>query len=162
MQLTKGQIEALLPIDKNRLDDALEVQAQMTYEITAEIIAASTRMVWCKEDLDKIDAEIYVSLRDGSKTTEGEIKANQLLDNRNKGAFASYQDAKRDHERWVSLLDAWRARGFSLTTLANLHSANYFAVNSAGKERDYSANRQALARARTEPAVTPRRRVLAD
>jgi microsomal dipeptidase-like Zn-dependent dipeptidase len=145
----------MLQIDKNRLDDELENQAQVMYEITGLITTVTMRMVRLKEELDKIEAEIYIQLRkqEGSKYTENEIRAEQQLDKKRISANLSYQESKRIHEKLTGLLEAWKARGFSLTTLANLAQANYYAPDSAGRDTDYKSNRETLSKARRRVLV---------
>ena len=162
MAYNRQQIESMLQIDKHRLDDCLEQQAQITYEISGLLSTANTRMVWCKEDLDKIEAELYLELRhqEGSKCTENEIRAEQQTDKKRVASYAVYQDAKREYEKLMGLMESWKARGFALTTLANLAMANYYATDSVGKDKGYTSARQTLATARQQSEDKPRRRVL--
>lgn len=146
MKLTLEQLKGMLRVDKHSLDDELEAQAQIAYSIAESASQATASLAALKEELDEVDAELQVELRDGAgKKTVGEIAAEITLDRNHQKAFHDYQAAKRECELWNGMVEAWRARGFSLKTLADLHTAGYFAVNSAGKETSYKADRQVLA-----------------
>lgn len=154
MSFTLEQIKGMLQINKHRLDDELEQQAQITYEISDKVSLASKEVAELKESMEATRAAISIELRTVyEKATISEVDSKIAVNSNYRGAFIDWQDAKREHEQWAGLLEAWRAKGFALKTLADLHMANYYAVNSGGKEREYSSNREVHAQTRVRRRV---------
>lgn len=160
MSLKIEQLEPMLRINKHRLDDELELQPQLSHDISESVATANAKMLSLKEDLAKEHATIGLELRSGGeKMTVDAINAEITIDPEYQSISLKYQAAKKDYERWLGMAEAWRARGFALKTLADLYIASYYVIDSAGSEATYRENRRELSKARE--ATTPvRRRVV--
>lgn len=175
---TLEQYRTMLYVNKHRLDDELEIQGDIMDRISTEVVIRNTRMIEAKDDLAKTEGRIAEELRDGDvKLTVGMLDAKVKRDPDRARAWQKYQAARADHEAWGCLLDAWKQKGFSIKTLADLYAANYFTLNATQlSERQRNRNEQvdegraALRRAghqsrlvdpaeeASKTAATPRRR----
>lgn len=153
--------EPMLPINKMRLDDELEIQAQISYKIAEETGLANSRQMSAKEDLNRYEAELRIKLITavGDEKPMSDTKALIVVatDTERTRLWHNYQVARAAYESWMGLYTAWGQRGYALKTLADLHLGEYYTITAAGKENsdsDYSKRRQMLARSRTAVAET--------
>jgi len=179
---TYEQFRAMLPTWKHRLDDELEVQAQFMEQIASEVTTRNSRAIEAKDELARVEARLTEDYRDDDpKVTVGALAAKINRDPERIRAWQTYQAARSEHERWAGLLEAWRNKGYSIKTLADLYSAQYFSLTSVtgettrirvrsheDQEQARSAMRVALRRPSPDPVVneakgsTPTRRKIVD
>lgn len=135
MALSYDSYTKMLRVNKHRLDDELEIQSDVLNEIGEELARQGAREAQAKDDLDSIEAEIYVELTDKASTTKmtkDQAQANIQLDPDRIRLWKAYQIAKTEKARWQSLYEAWKARGFDMKALGQLYTDQYFAIDSAG------------------------------
>ena len=76
MAITYEQFRTMLPIHKHRLDDELEIHAQLQEQISHETTLRNSRMLEAKEDLAKTEARVADDLReDDPKLTVAAVQA---------------------------------------------------------------------------------------
>ena len=161
MRYSLTDIKGMLLINKHRLDDELEVQAEVAGHISEALASANSRMSACKEELDQVAAKVLLELRSGGeKLTAGEVTAEVEVDPTRVSKLREYLAAKKEAEQWSGAHDAWKQRGFALKGLGDLYVAQYFVVDSAGKDNGYSADRAVLSQSRRESSSRPTRRRL--
>ena len=133
--MDKEQIKALLPIDKNNLDEQLEQQASIYHIIGEQAARSRSKQRIARDHLHSVTAagiRIRVEREKMSKTAaESAIKE----DDHYKAARRSYTDACQEHDEWSSLLASWQQRSYALTNLADLYVNQYFTRDSAGSVR---------------------------
>jgi len=130
---TLQKYRAMLPVNKHRLDDELEVQAEIQERISAEVVALNSSMLQAKDDLGKIESRLFLDLKDdGDKQTEAQIRARISRHEERVRAWRTFQEARQELELWEGLLKAWEKRGYSISTLADLYGRQYFSLRSAG------------------------------
>ena len=128
---TLAQYKAMLYINRHRLDDELEIQADIMDRISTQVVILNSKMIEAKDDLAQTEGRLAEDVReDEPKLTVGMIEAKVKRDPTRLRAWQKYQAARADHEAWTGLLDAWRQKGYSIRTLADLYSAQYFTMSS--------------------------------
>ena len=121
----------MLPVHKHRLDDELEIQAQFMEQISTETIRRNARMLECKSNLEKLDGRLSAEFKDDDpKMTVGMIEAKVKRDPERITSWQIYLAAMSEHLKWQGLLEAWRQKGYSIKTLADLFAAQYFQLSS--------------------------------
>lgn len=162
---TLEQYRNMLSINKLRLDDELEIQAENQERIGREVAFLNTRMIEAKDELACVEARLVEEFRDGSTKDLAEAKAKRHPDRRR--AWEKYQAVRETHELWSNVLSAWVTKGYKLADLGGLFASDYFAITSisrpdGNRRRDLNAadenSRQALRSAseRSEPVVRVR------
>lgn len=147
----------LLRIDRHRLDDELELQAELLHRISEEVVKAKSKAVELKDLLDRLEGDIYSDAKQHyPKATVPELQGITLREPQRIAAFRNYHAARSNQESWEGLHDAWKSRGFALRGLIDLRLANYYTSDSGS----HKEGREALARARREKKSTNRRRKL--
>ena len=120
----------MLPLHKHRLDDDLEIQPQLMEQIASSVVVTNSRMLEAKESLAQLEGRLLTDLKDDDpKLTVAMIDASIRRDPQRTQKWMKYQEARATHEKWVGLLDAWKQRGYSIKTLADLYSAQYFSLD---------------------------------
>jgi hypothetical protein len=145
---TYEQFRAMLPVFKHRLDDELEVQAQIMEQISTEVVRRNAQLLESKQELDKIDGRLAEEAReDEPKSTVGAIAAKVKRDPDRVSAWMKYLACLSEHGRWEGLREAWKQKGFSIKTLADLYHSQYFQLSSTqSRERTDRADTQAEGR----------------
>ena len=171
MSITYDQFRSMLPIHKHRLDDELEIHAQLQEQISHEVTIRNSRMLDAKEELAKTEARVSDDLReDDPKITVAVVQAKLYRAPERVRAWQAYQAMRAEAERWSGLLDAWKQKGYSIKTLADLYASQYFALQShQRKERpdrpdwvtksnsvEQDDTRAAIRTASSRPRETPR------
>lgn len=141
----------MLLVQKHRLDDELEVQADVYERISSATSKAGAALAQAKDDLATVEGKLTLRAKDGAdKLTVDAVRAVVLADPERQRAFRALQLAITQHEEWAGLREAWRQKGYALKTLADLYSSNYFQPNSAGRDaqtRDMENRRADIRRA---------------
>lgn len=126
---TLDQYQKMLRTNKLRLDDELEIQAEMQYEIGAEVARLNSKMIEAKDTLARTEAELleeYKRLND--KLTVDQAKGRVLTHQDRRKKWAVYQELREAHELWEAMLSAWIVKGYKMADLGTLFSADYFAI----------------------------------
>ena len=152
----------MLRIEKHRLDDELEKQAEYLHRISECVVLAKSEALNAKDELDRLEGQIYSDSKlDYPKATVPELHGITLKDPDRIKLWQKYQAARHKQEDWEGLHDAWKSRGFALRALVDLRLANYYTSDSGG---DYHEGRKVLNAARKiaehESRRGPRRREL--
>lgn len=163
---TLEQYQAMLRINKLRLDDELEIQAELQHKISMEVTRLNTLDLEAENKLKSVEAELYIQLKEeGGKMTADEIKACIRVHRNRVRAWELYQAAREVHEQWSGLLQAWITKGYKLADIGSLYASDYFAIRTISKEtgerrREVSPieeeSRSAIRRATEQ--TSPRRR----
>lgn len=124
---TLEQYQKMLFTNKLRLDDELELQAEVQYNIGAEVVRLNTKMLEAKDYLQRIEAQLLDDFK-SDKVTVDQAKGRVMRDPNRQKAWAGYQQLREVHELWDALLDAWITKGYKIADLAALYGSDYFAV----------------------------------
>lgn len=149
-----AQLSVRIRINKARLDDAAEEQAQVFLDICERHTLAVSLYDQAKDDLGKCDAELARDKRiDASKA--GEKLTEKITDDficlhpKHVQAQQTLAHAKRDVQKWASLRDAFDQRMRMIRELVGLYAAGYWTNSGTSSAR--GDVRQSLAeRARDE------------
>jgi hypothetical protein len=126
---TLDQYRNMLRINKLRLDDELEIQAEVQHNISAEVVRLNTRALEAENKLKSVEAELFVRFKEeGGKMTAEEIKASVRVNHARVSAWEQYQAAREVHELWSGLLAAWITKGYKLADVGSLYASDYFAM----------------------------------
>lgn len=126
---TIAQYRAMLRTNRHRLDDELEIHAEIQEQINNEVNRAAARVREAEEKLKRIEARRTEELREaGDRGTMDDVKARVRRDPDRKEAWQSLQVQLSAHEEWSALLDAWRVKGYNIRDLALLYQSSYFAL----------------------------------
>lgn len=157
----------MLRVNKHRLDDELEIQAEVMDRIGQQLTLANSRAIEAEDSLKKVEARLFREFKDaGEKVTDATAKSESLRHRDRTQAWEAYQLTRATHQEWQVLYEAWKARGFSLKELGELFGTQYFQINSiqrrddtdAIRERMRDANREANQQPPPMQEETPRRR----
>lgn len=141
------QIRGLLRIVKHRLDDELEIQAELQDRIGQEVASLNAVAAAAKTALEAAEADAVIKLRNGhhEKLSADELKARVCLAPAVVTATQVFQMKQKTLAEWQSVYDAWRARGYALRNLTALHGQQYFAVDSGTRQPSMKARGEAIA-----------------
>lgn len=148
--LSLSEIEALLPVDKHRLDDALEEQGAIAGMISRLMVAAEIIRDEAADALKRKEAALTLECKGrDEKMALDVIKANVTTHPDRRDRFESLQKAEERFKRWTHMRDDWKARGFTIRDLGMLYSGDYFSAVSSirgpdAREASRLADRQAL------------------
>lgn len=158
MKLTIDQIQAMLTVDKHRLDEALVVQADVMFRISDNITDYAEQVAQLSDDLKQVEAAAFLEAKDQgqsdklaektAKSHPGRVKIGDQL-----------AAAKRQHSRWSGLHEAWKARGYAIRELAALYAAQYFVVSPNSTPRPPAPARTDYTKGSVASTGAPRRRV---
>lgn len=154
---------SMLRIQKHRLDEELELQAELLHKISEHVVISKSRSLDDKDSLERLEGQIYSDAKeDNPKATVAELNGITQNDADRIAAFKKYQRSRHEQEDWEGLHEAWKARGFAIRALVDLSLASYYTSESRGK--DHQEGRKALNAARITAAQegAPRRRTLMD
>lgn len=144
--------QGLIRIRKHHLDDELEIQAELLHQISDCTVAAKSRALVAKDELDRIEGNLYSDAKqDNPKATVPELHGITMRDPSRREAWGKYQAARHEQEAWEGLHEAWKSRGFALRALVDLRLASYYTSDSSSmtsKDQAYNEARKALNEAR--------------
>lgn len=144
----------MLRTNKHRLDDELEIHAEMQERISAELNHAAARMHEAEEALKRCESRLTLEFREqGDRGTMDDIKARVRRDTARREAWERLQERTSAHAEWEALLDAWKVKGYNVRDLALLYQSSYFAMT-----EHQLRHRNEVARGRSpEPPPEPQR-----
>lgn len=162
------QYRKMLQVNKNRLDDELEIQPDFMMRISSQVVTLNSRMIEHKDNLAQLEGRIAEEVKEGDpKLSLPVIDAKVKRDVNRIRSWQKLQACRAELEEWQGLLEAWKQKGYSIKTLADLYAAQYFSVDSTRisdrqqkRDEEGSQMRGALRRASSQPVTSSRRRVL--
>lgn len=176
---TLNDYRNMLRINRHRLDDELEIQAEVMDRISQEVNKLNSQMLSAKEELLRVEARLMTEIAEDapSKMTVAQIEAAVRRHKDRRDAWIKYDTARYSFDEWEALRDAWKQRGFSIKTLADLYTSHYFTISDhqardrsdrdqdriSRHQKEHLDRRAAMNEARrekTEEAPAPRRRTL--
>ena len=105
----------MLRINKHRLDDELEEQAQVMDDLSSRVAILNSRVIEAKDVLSRTEARIFRELKDeDDKTTDKAADSAVKRDPERVKAFQAHQAARAEHEEWSGLYEAWKSRRSTL------------------------------------------------
>lgn len=142
---TYSDYRKMLVVHKHRLDDELEIQADLMERIGSELVKANVLTRTTKEHLAEVEGKLTQEEKAADpKATVAMIDAAMRANSRRKQAWREHLDAQAQAEQWQVLWDCWKQRGYSLKTFSDLYAANYFSVTShTSPDADAQDNRRA-------------------
>lgn len=117
-----------LRINKHRLDDELEVQAECQERIASRVTALEARALELKEELAKVEARLTEDFHSEERGTKDAREAKVRRHPERVKAWERHQEALQAASQWAGLLDAWKAKGKDLQALARLFGDSYFSL----------------------------------
>jgi hypothetical protein len=154
MALTLTELKKMLVISKHRLDDELELQAQVQFDISESLGIANAKQSRLENEMEEFDAKLLISLRKGDvKRTVAELQAEIIISGDHQSWLDDLHIAKHQAAQWHGMYEAWKQRGFALKALADLSMSNYFAVDTT-----YEKNRGAIAESKLQRKTIDRHR----
>lgn len=133
---------AALRVDKHRLDDELEVQAESQYHISQEVARKNSDVQAAKDALAAVEARLTLDLKSHEpKLTAEQLKALVQRHRDRAAAWQAWAAAREEYEMWLGLLEAWRQKGYALSKLAELHGQQYYAPSSTSDDRRLALRR---------------------
>jgi hypothetical protein len=121
----------MLRPNKHRLDDELELQADIMSRISDRIAQLVAKVSEAENNLKVTEARLYREFKDSDdratdKAAESAVKRHQERTR----AFERVTGATQELAQWNGLHEAWRVRGYSVNKLCDLYVAQYFTKNS--------------------------------
>lgn len=162
-----------LRVNKHTLDDELEEQPDIMDRISRKIVELNSKAQEQKDELAKTEGRLAEDVKEADpKLSLPVIDSKVKRAPERIRAWQRYQQSRAELEEWQGLLEAWKQKGYSIKTLADLYAANYFSVNSTtmtdrqkrrhdddpGEAR--ASLRRASSRASDEAPATGRRSVI--
>jgi hypothetical protein len=127
--LTLDFVRGLLAPNKSRLDDELELQPDMYDRISSVVTTKTSRMLEAKEELARVEGRVLEDIREGDAKITVDVANGRMRRHPERvRAWQAFQDAREALESWQGLLEAWKQKGYSIKTLSELYSAQYFGV----------------------------------
>jgi len=161
--VTDSEIEEFrqwLKIDKHRLDEELEEQPMLLFQISESYVLATATKDSAKEYLATADAKLDKKAREyfdkrEEKVTEAMVKNYVQTDKDHEKATQAYFDAKGRADLLAALKEAFQSRGYMIRDLCTLYAANYYEQGSAKPTNNtnratYSMGRQKRERLRDD------------
>ena len=147
-----AELKQYLRINKHRLDEELEEQPVLLFQISEAFVQASAERDMLKEQLATIDATLDGKARTKlertqDKVTEAMVKNSVQTSHEHEAASVAYLKAKNQADLLAALKEAFHSRGYMIRDLCTLYAANYYEQGSAKPTNDtnratYSMGRQ--------------------
>jgi hypothetical protein len=120
-----------LEINKNALDNEWLSQPNLFFKYAKESAKADADAKRAKENLEVVDAELYLSIKrkadsTGDKTTEAGIKSQILNSDEHKKASDDLNNALEESKLLSLAVEAMNQRKYALENLVRLHLAGYY------------------------------------
>lgn len=130
MELTLRELKGMLKINKHKLDDELEVQAHVHFQISEKLSGAIGRQQRLESEMEEYDAKLLLSMRKSDvKRTVAELQAEILTSGDHQSWLDDLHIARHEVAEWQGMYEAWKQRGFALKSLADLAMSNYYNVD---------------------------------
>lgn len=152
-----------IPIDRNRLDDALEEHPFLILECVSTINKINQKLSDVKDQYEEYEAvtkekirEKLIEERAKWKPSNSEVQERFLPLKETQELLEKIKFLKEDLADWETIKEALDARSRSLHELTELYVASYFSPNGRASERrkvsdkDYEEAKDAMTRSRRE------------
>ena len=154
-----------LKIDKHKLDDCIENQAEVFHKIAEQTALSIAEKDASKYDLDNLTSATYLDVRHealdkGRKVTEVLLQNELEQVKEIQEAKESYLEAKALADEWLALKESFAQRGYMLRDLATLWVSGYFAEAVIKRDPNIDAFRQTDKRQQMAENRKPLRRSL--
>jgi len=154
--LTLDSAPDTLKINKNELDEELIEHSPTMQKIGEECVFAQSARDRAKDELERVEAEVYQEKKDayskkGTKEkapTDYAIKAEVRSDSRVVKAYDVYRTAKMEASQWEIMQESFRQRGFMVNKLAELYIAQYYSKDSSNEYQRPPVDRKGIGRGR--------------
>jgi len=121
----------MLRINKHRLDDELEVQAEVMGRISDQIAHLAAKAAEALDAVKVAEARIYRQLKDDDeKLTDKAADSAVRRHQERTRAFEKLTMVNQELAQWQGLYEAWKARGFDVRKLCDLYFAQYYTKDS--------------------------------
>lgn len=146
-----------LRIDRDDLDTVLVEHPSHVEAVGRNYARAVETRDIAREDQKRISAELKPAIRSSldKPTISGVDEVLESLPD-HREARLRYKAAERKVNEWEAMRDAWKARGFVLKDLVQLHLANHYSTDSVTEEALEA--RRKHARGDRRPKTTLRKR----
>lgn len=152
------ELRKLLEIDKHSLDDEIVQQPQLFFKISEAAVKASARRDFCKEELNRVDADLAAKHRrriekSGSRATDAGVSAAIAADPKHQAASDKLIKARNRADLLGALKESFHQRSYMLRDLSALFIANYYekssiSDNSSTRSVKAASNMDRMAEAR--------------
>ena len=123
------KFERALMISKEELDDALETQPRLMYEVGEIVALQISRRDAAKTHLAEMEAEADADIRSSEeKVTEAQVKSLVRMSGTVSSATTKLNGLNLSVARWSNMKESIIQRGHALRELVNLYTANYYAT----------------------------------
>jgi len=134
------QYRRMLKTNKHRLDDELEIQAEVMERIASEVTKLNSKMIEAKEQLTQTEAKLFREIKDEDpKCTVDAANAALRTKKDRISKWEQFQLARHEHEEWQGLYESWKQKGYALKDLCELYGVQYFSLESHQKEQKQEA-----------------------
>jgi hypothetical protein len=130
-EITLNELKGMLKINKHYLDDELEVQAHVHFQISEKLSSVIGTQQRLESEMEEYDAKLLLSMRKSDvKRTVAELQAEILVSGDHQSWLDDLHIARHEVSEWQGMYEAWKQRGFALKSLADLAMSNYYNVDS--------------------------------
>ena len=131
-----SELRAALKIDRYNLDEDVERQPELFFEVAEAAALARSEQDQAKDSVDEVESRLDVHVREKAerndeRVTEKEIKARIRQHPERIAAMKNYLGLKLETERLDQLRDSFKQRGYMLRELVQLYLSSYYQDASA-------------------------------
>ncbi len=135
-----SELRAALRIDRYNLDENVERQPELFFEVAEAAALARSEQDLAKDSVDEVESRLDVHVRGKAerkdeRITEKEIKARIRQHPERASAMKNYLGLKLETERLDQLRDSFKQRGYMLRELVQLYLSSYYQDASASGSR---------------------------
>jgi len=126
-----SELRAALRIDRYNLDEDVERQPELFFEVAEAAALARSEQDQAKDSVDEVESRLDVHVREKAerndeRVTEKEIKARIRQHPERIAAMKNYLELKLETERLDQLRDSFKQRGYMLRELVQLYLSSYY------------------------------------
>lgn len=159
---TFQELESALRIDEYALNDVCREQPTLFYRVSREVAMAVSRRDAAKTELEKVEAQLTLDLRDQARDAESKITVDEIKARvRENGAYldavARLSQCQEDYASWQVLKEAYQQRSYALNHLVDLWLGNYYGNIERRETRDTESPRERDERERRRAAYDDER-----
>lgn len=156
-----SDLEEGLLIDEHALDEALQMQPDLFYQVTRTLASLISRRDAAKQNKEDTEARVDAKIRHDAavseeKMTEKQVESEKRLSKDVRAAMDQLASLNEQVGRWSALKEAFMQRSYVLKSMCDLYVAGYFEANISGgsasrmKDHDAGNARREMSRMRSE------------